>query len=242
MFLYEQPELLTKADHDGLGLTAVARPFEFAKAIRAVPIVAAEIASAQKHYPVVFSNLENPALVAVVGIYDDVNLYVGEDGEWLSGAYIPSYLRCHPFTLAAGPNEKFAVVIDRAAAAVSESPQLPFFDGNELSSEVQARVDFCNQFNVHRLQTKNFCSKLMELGLLSEQHATTKTGEGVQERLIASYVAIDAEKVQQLDTDTLRELHQNGSLSAIFAQVFSLENWYQLLSRYARSHEQLRPS
>jgi hypothetical protein len=34
MFLYERPELLTVEDHAGLGLSAVARPFDFVRKVR----------------------------------------------------------------------------------------------------------------------------------------------------------------------------------------------------------------
>ena len=60
MFLYEKPEVLTLEDHGALGITPLERPFDFAAKIQTVPLVATEIASAQKNYPVIFSNLEKP--------------------------------------------------------------------------------------------------------------------------------------------------------------------------------------
>lgn len=41
MFLYQQPELLTKEEHGSLGLVTPQNPFEFAKKIMTVPLVAA---------------------------------------------------------------------------------------------------------------------------------------------------------------------------------------------------------
>ncbi len=49
MFLYRQPELLTKEEHGSLGFITPENQFEFAKNIMTVPLVATEIASAQKH-------------------------------------------------------------------------------------------------------------------------------------------------------------------------------------------------
>ncbi|NNF15865.1 MAG: hypothetical protein HKN70_03915 [Gammaproteobacteria bacterium] len=44
-------------------------------------------------------------------------------------------------------------------------------------------------------------------------------------------MSINTEKLQELDADTLREMHRSGELSAIYAQVNSAENWNQLLIR-----------
>ena len=234
MYLYEQPELLTSADHGNLGLSAVERPFDFVRSAKVIPITVSEIASAQKYFPVVFSDPDKPALLAVVSVVDDVNLFVDEDGNWDSSTYMPSYLHCHPFAFATMPNDQFAVVIDRAAAGVSVSPEIPFFDGKNLTPQIQARVDFCGQFSGQRHQTSVFCDRLQELGLLSGQRAAHTPPGADEEQEIASYVAVNTDKLKDLDKDTLQDLHKNGLLSAIYAHIFSLENWYLLLARRRR--------
>ena len=234
MFLYSKPELLTVEDHGRLGLTASERPFDFVKSIRVVPIAAAEIASAQKNYPIIFSDLKTPALLAVVSVLDGVNLFVDDNGKWDESAYLPAYIRCHPFALAPRPNDQYAVVIDRAASVITENAEQPFFDGKDLAPPIQARVDFCAQFSAHRPATKALCDKLVELDLLSGQQATYKPDAGGEEQSIGSYVAVDFDKVKELDASTLRQLHLDGTLSAIYAHRFSLENWFRLLERRNR--------
>jgi hypothetical protein len=233
MFLYEQPELLTRADHDGLGLSAVARPFDFVRTVRAVPLVSLEFSSAQKDYPVVFSDTDIPTPLAVLGVVDDVNLFVDESGNWARSHYVPSYIRCHPIAFATGPNEQLAVVIDRAATTIVDQPDEPFFDGEKLTDKMQKRVDFCARYNLERGKTKAFCSRLKELGLFTGQQVIHQPHGGREERPVGTYVAIDVEKLGELDSDTVRELHADGSLSAIYAHVFSLENWNRLLQRRA---------
>lgn len=233
MFLYDDPVLLSKAEHGNLGLSRVERPFEFVRAIRGLPVVCGELQSVQKHYPVVFSEFENPVLIAVVGIIDDVNLFVGEDGEWDANAYIPSYLRCHPFAFARRSDEQFAIVIDRASRAITESPEMPFFDGDDISQGVQSRIDFCGQYNEERRRTQEFCKRVKELGLLNGQRVAQTNADG-EEIKIADYVTIDARKLTDIDKDELEKLHRDGSLSAIFAQLFSLENWNRLIVRRNR--------
>ncbi|HET6628644.1 MAG TPA: SapC family protein, partial [Woeseiaceae bacterium] len=65
MFLYEQPQLLTKEEHGGLGLSAVPQPYDFARRVRALPLVTLEFPVAQRDYPIVFSDSELPAPLAV---------------------------------------------------------------------------------------------------------------------------------------------------------------------------------
>lgn len=238
MFLYSKPALLTKKDHADMGLSRPDRPFDFVKSIKGLPLVANEIQTAQKHFPVIFSDLENPVLIAVVGIVDEKNLFVSDNGEWDQNSYIPSYARCHPFALAAKTKEDFAVVIDESADSISATPEIPFFDGDDLSAAVQARVDFCGHFNVENQRTREFCQKVRNLGLLNGQRVTQKMPDGSEVK-IADYVSVDPAKLNDLDKDTLQELHQDGSLAAIFAQLFSLENWNRLI---VRRDEQLRNS
>jgi len=239
MFLYEQPALLNKEEHGDLGLSRLERPFDFARSIKGVPIVAGEIQSAQKHYPVVFSDFENPVLVAIVGITENANLFIDDAGNWEAGGYIPSYLRCHPFAFARRGEDEYAVVIDRSSRAISDSPDTPFFDGDKLSEGIQARVDFCGQYNEERRRTQELCEKVKELGLLTGQRVAQTMPDG-QEVKVADYVTIDSRKLTDLDKDVLHELHKDGSLSMIFAQLFSLENWNRLMARRAAVQGQVQ--
>ena len=233
MFLYDQPELLTKEMHGNLGLSATERPFEFVKDVKGLPLVCSEVQSAQKHYPVVFSEFENPVLVSIVGIVDDRNLFVDSSGHWDNTTYVPSYVRCHPFALARRPDDEFAVVIDRSCANISDTPDIPFFDGDEMSAGTRSRVDFCGQYNQERKRTNDFCKKVKELGLLTGQRVAQTLSNGEEER-VADYVTVDPEKLTNLDKDVLQELHMDGSLSVIYGQLFSLENWNRIIMRRNR--------
>lgn len=231
MFLYEQPELLTTADHASLGLSPVERPYEFVKSVRAVPLVWLEFSSALKDYPIIFSDTESPLPLAVLGVVDDVNLFVDEAGNWERRCYVPFYIRCHPIGFAKGANDQLAVVIDRAARSISEQPQEPFFAGEKLSEAMQRRVDFCARYNLEREKTRSFAARLKELDLFTGQQVKHQAGGA--EQSLGSYAAVDVDKLGKLDSDTLRSLHAEGWLSAIYAHVFSLENWSRLLDRRA---------
>lgn len=227
MLLYEQPQLLAKEDHDHLGIRAVGAPFGFARKVQAIPLVMSEFRSVQKHCPVVFTNAENPMPLAIVGLDGDSNLFVDDAGNWAVPGYVPAYLRCYPFALATAAEERYAVIFDRASDMVSEQPDVAFFDGEEISGPIQERIDFCRSYEAEKQRTKDFCAMLSRLGLLASQHAN-HTVEG-QERTIARYHAVDQNKLQSLDAETLAELFRDGSLAAIIAHLFSLDTFAELM-------------
>ena len=232
MYLYRQPELLNHDKHGDLGLSRPERPFDFARSARVLPLTLSEIPRAQMYYPIVFSDLENPVPLAVVGANDNVNLFVEEDGQWAAGAYVPAYVRAYPFGLAAGVNERFAVVIDRAADMVSNSPEQPFFEGGKVTSQTQAMIDFCGQYDAERRTTLQFGSKLAELGLLAHLAATRGSEAGKRET-VADYIAVDSGNLAELGAEKLAELLKNGYLACVFAHLFSLENWPRIAERHA---------
>ena len=231
MFLYSQPELLTKEQHGHLGITRPPRPFDFVKSERAIPIALAEMASAQRNYPIVFSDTKQPLLLAAVGVLDENNLFVGDDGLWDDSAYVPAYLRCYPFALAMRPDGQASVIIDRAAPHISEDPEYPFFEGDNLSTAVQEHVNFCSQHNAYTQATREFCRRMVELDMLTGQQVTYKGETASQEKPIASYVAVNMQKLDELDADGPHKMYKDVILSAVYAHNFSLDNWMRLLER-----------
>lgn len=234
MFLYKQPELLNHEMHGALGLCKPERPFEFASTARVIPLTLPELVNAHMFYPIVFTDFENPVPLAVVGAADDVNLFVDENGLWEPGVYIPAYVRCYPFALATREDEQFAVVIDRAADAVSDTPEQPFFDGEKVTAETQGFIDFCGRYDMERKMTLEFGKLLNELGLLVGHQATRTSRDGEKE-VIANYIAVDGSKLPGIGSEKLEEFLKNGYLSSIFAHMFSLENWPRLAQRHNRA-------
>ena len=231
MFLYETPELLTTDAHANLGFTPATNPFEFAKGARVVPLTMIEFGLAMRSYPIIFTNLETPTPLAVVGLLDDDNLFVNEKGQWDPLCYIPTYLRCHPFTLAKEASGQLAIVVDRDAASVSEEPVYPFFTDGEPSEHTQTLMQLCSDFERERQRTVEYCKKLVDLGLLAVMQATHKPEGATEEQSLADYVAIDASKLDVLPAETIYELHQSGFLSASYLHLYSLENWRHLMAR-----------
>lgn len=237
MFLFSAPELLNARDHGNLGLNTSATPLAFSRSAQFIPLASVEMVSAQRHYPIVFSSHTDPTPLAIVSIMKSDNLFVDSEGNWDASSYVPGYLRCHPFALATRDDNQYSVVIDRNAASVGTEPEQPFFDGPNLSAEIQKKVDFCSQYYSYSRGTKDFCQKLKDLNLLNGQKATFEIGDSGEQVSTGTYIAVDMKRVQELDAGTLRELHADGTLAAIYAHWFSLDNWNGLLERYKSRNE-----
>lgn len=237
LFLYEKPELLNAEEHGTMGFTPAEKPFEFVKGVRAIPLTMTEIGSAQRHYPVIFSSLKDPVPLAVVGVLEDVNLFVDDNGNWDPMCYVPTYLRCYPFTFAVEKSGQLAVVVDRDAPSVSESPQFPFFVNGEVSEHTDALMQLCAQYEQERRRTREFCKKLVDLDLLVMLSAMYTPEGGSEQQSMADYAAIDAAKLQDLPSDVIHEMHQVGYLSASYLHLYSLENWRHLMARRVARQE-----
>jgi len=228
MFLYREPELLAPETHGSMGFTPSERPFDFARDERAIPLTMVEFSGALHNYPIIFSNIENPLPLAIVGI-DEKNLFVGSDGNWVADSYVPTYLRCYPLAFAMGGDGQVAVVVDQQADSVSDDPTFPFFDGDKVTEHTEALMRLCAQYDAERRRTVDFCAKLRDLGLLTPLRATYTPPGKTEPEPLAEYIGIDSERLNNLSKDEVFELHNAGYLSAIYLQLYSLENWNRLM-------------
>ena len=110
---YKSPEALNPTRHGTLSL--VIKPdFGFAASAHAIPIMASEMPSAMRSYPIVFVGPQK-APVVITGLRQDENLFVESDGSWSEPHYVPAYVRRYPFVMAEDgqPAGRLTLCIDR---------------------------------------------------------------------------------------------------------------------------------
>lgn len=236
VMFYKNPEPLNKEAHANLGMTAIDAPFAFTAEAHILPLTVPEFPIAALTYPIIFiGDAKMPA--AVAGIRQGQNLLVGADGSYEPGAYIPAFVRRYPFVLAHNPgDEQMVVCIDRGAAAISETPQAPFFENGEPTEFTKNAVAFCNEFEQQRVISDQFLAMAKELDLFeTRQTAYTprdRMGNPIGEpQLIAEYFAISETKLNALPEAKFMELRGNGALSVIYAHMMSLNGWDKLVGR-----------
>ncbi len=244
MFLFESPELMNNEQHGNLGITPPTKRYEFCAKVRAIPITVSEIPAAMKDYPVVFMSEEQPIPLAIVGMIDDVNLFVDESGEWEENRYVPGYVRRYPFGLASeSSGERMAVVIDTSFDGLKPGGEVPLFENGEPTESTQAAIDFCKTFEKDRVLTEEFGRRLRSFDLIQNQTAQYTSQNTGQPQAFARYFGIDEEKLGNLTDEQFLELRKTGMLPIIHALVMSLGNWRVILQRRAKrfglSEEQL---
>lgn len=236
MLMYERPELLSKEAHAGLGISQPPRAFGFCARLRAVPLTIGEITLAVKNYPVIFSGKENPTPLAVLGLIDDVNLFVAENGEWDPATYIPAYIRRYPFAVATEQtaSDRFAIVIDAAHEGVVKGADFPFFQNGTPTESTERAIEFCRQYEAERRGTEQAMKALEAFDLLSPQSAMFTPQGSTEQAPFAEYFGTDAARLQQLPDDKYLELRKTGLLPVLYAQLLSMSNWRDLMNRRAQ--------
>ena len=235
MFLFESPELMNAEQHGSLGLSAPAKRYEFCAKARGIPITVSEIPAAMKDYPVVMMSEENPIPLAIVGMIDDVNLFVDENGEWEENRYVPGYVRRYPFALAGeSAGERMAVIIDTSFEGLKPNGDVPLFENGEPSEQTQAAIEFCKTFEKDRLMTEEFGKRLLDLGVVQSQTAQYTPQGSSEPQAFARYFGIDEEKFKEISDDQANELRKNGMLALMYAMMMSLGNWRVILQRRAK--------
>lgn len=234
MFLFERPELINKEQHGDLGVTPPEKKFSYCAHVRAVPLTVSEIPAAIKDYPVVFASPDQMIPIAVVGLIDNVNLFVDEDGNWEQHRYIPGYVRRYPFGVASETGgERIAIVIDAAYPGFQKDGDMRLFENGEATDMTKQAIEFCKNYEEDRHRTADFAKKVTELGILKGQSAQfTPTGE-TSPRTFAEYFGVDENALKELPAAQLVEARDSGILPILYAMVMSMGNWRNLLQRRA---------
>ena len=244
MFLYDRPHLLSREEHGAYGINPVPHPFSFCANVRAVPLVVGEMALAARSYPIVFHEATGMIPLAVVGIVDEINLFVDENGLWDAEAYVPAYVRRYPFAVASEQGgDRFAIVIDMAFKGLSMTPQNPFFVGGEPTAATQQMIEFCQGYENDRRMSEQLLKQFEAYDLVTPQQAQFTPPNSQENVVFANYYGIDEERLRELPDDKFLELRRNGLLGIAHAQLWSMGNWRLLMqkrmTRYGLSQDEI---
>jgi hypothetical protein len=196
----------------------------FTKGTHAIPVTVDEFAVAQRNYPIVFGLGENPAPLALVGLQEGTNLYIGDDNQWEKGQYIPAFVRRYPFMLArlSPQSQDLSLCFDDSDPTISADAEQKLFDGAEATDTTKGILAFCEQFEQAVFRTRTFMDELAKLDLLMDGEVTIQR-EGLKEPAVyRGFRMVAEEKLQGLRGDQTRKLVQSGMMGLIYAHLFSL--------------------
>lgn len=235
VMFYEKPVLLNRESHKAKKI-APSGSFTFAGKANSLYLAGVEFIEACKEYPIVFTQVGQDKIVpvAMMGLREGENLFVGSDGKWLAG-YVPAFVRRYPFVLAELEGQQMGVCIDEGYSGLNEKEGEALFDSKGNNTPfLQNALDFLNRYQVEYLRTDRFCQRLKDLGLLMEMNAKADLFDGTS-FMVNGLMVVDERKLLQLTDAQALELYRSGELSWIYAHLVSLSNLNRLVDKLADS-------
>jgi len=233
---YNQLEPLSSNIHPNFKVKPTDKAPFLAKA-NAIPITIDEFVLAQRYYPIVFTNDENPVPLALMGLNEGVNVFVDDEGKLLNNeVYVPAYIRRYPFMLARVQqgSQDLTLCFDRTADVVGEFDDgQALFDGQEPSETTKNIMKLCEDFEMSVQRTGAFVKELIDAELLIDGEISIQLSDGRPPFIYRGFKMVAEDKLRDLRGDTLRKMNQNGMLPLIMAHMFSLSHARDLFNRQA---------
>jgi hypothetical protein len=235
VLFYERPVPLNRTQHKDLRLKSIPG-VKFAAAAHSVPLTGAEFPIAARDVPILFAgqSMEDAGPMALLGLRQNENLLVDENGQWAQGVYVPAFVRRYPFILAEKPagaeGDDFTVFLDEAYEGFGSEEGERLFKEDGSDSEILANaVGFLGEFQQHVARTHWFMDQLRKHQLLEPRNIRLeKDGNAIN---LNGLFVVNEEKLRQLDEKTAHEFLKEGVLGWIYAHLLSLPNIDRLAQR-----------
>lgn len=204
--------------------------YAFARRINVVPLLAEEFGLAQAQFPILFPHAAPYLPLALLGARQGKNDFVGEDGRWRQGTYVPAYLRRHPFMLASAtehPDRRLLCADLSAEGFGAVDGAAAFFDDKGGASPMAAQIlDFCQRFDVAEQRTRATVLQFADLDLL-EPGSISVNRDGQTFR-VDGFQVISQKRLNALDDKTLAGFTRRGVMPLIAAHQFSTTQFSDL--------------
>lgn len=210
----------------------------------AIPLTVEEFASAQRHFPIIFSTGPDPVPLALMGLNEGSNVFVSEDGTLPDRFYVPAYARRYPFLLAklADVNSELSLCLDPTTDLVGAFDDgAPLFENDNPSESCKATLDFCERFEIAGQRTEQFVAELAEHDLLIDGEVTIQPEGEERPFVYRGFRMVDEAKLRQVDANVLRAWNEGGLLPLIYFHLASLPLMRDILARQIRSGQDGAP-
>ncbi len=233
LLFYENPVPLNKNDHQNKKIRGEEHNFSFASNTNSVILAGVEFSEAAKEYPIVFAQAGAGIIpVALLGLRNEENLFVDEDGTW-DARYVPAFVRRYPFVLAdTGQEGQRVVCIDEDYAGFNDEEGEALFENDEPTELLSQAMNFLEEYQRQYIRTEQFVRRLQENDLLMALNARGDLTDGQQFGL-TGLLAVDERKILQLPDDKALELFRSGELSWIYCHLMSLGCMGRMIDRVA---------
>jgi hypothetical protein len=235
--LYRSPELLDATRHRGRRLKELT-DWSIARELHAMFLTATEFTQAAFDYAIVFvqagetdtKGRPRVSPVVLLGLEPGENLYV-EGPRW-NARYLPAFMRRYPFFSAPVQGlDRPGVFIDTAWAGFNETEGQPLFEADGApTAGLRNAIEFLERFDAESDRTRQFCERLLDLGILKDMRADAQLLGGRQIR-VEGFQVVDEDKLQNLSDKVIVELHRKGLLMLMQVHLLSLANLRHLVQK-----------
>ena len=231
LLFYKQAIPVSKELHGSLSIDTK-QDYSFASQVNSVPLTATEFPNAARDYVIVFAGQETPMPAAILGVQQDQNIFVSDDGRW-EGRYIPAFVRRYPFVFSSNEESStFTLCIDKEFQGLNEDDrgEKLFDEEGEKTSYLDKMLNFLSEYQAQFQRTQSFCEKLKELDLLETMQAHISLPGGSQQSL-TGFQVINRDRLKALDGDKLAELAKTDELELAYLHLQSLNNFSVMVER-----------
>jgi hypothetical protein len=234
LLIYERAVPVTPGRHKDVSIKSGA-DYGFARSVNSVPLMAAEFDLACAEYAIVFAG-EGAAIMpaALLGVRDNENLYVDENGAW-NAKYIPAFVRRYPFVFSSKDGSRFTLCVDEEFDGVNRrgvGERLFDADG-ERTRYLQSVLAFLQAYQTQFETTRAFSQRLVDLNLLEAMQAQFSLRSG-RKLVLGGFMTVSRARLKALSGDALARLAASGDLDLIYAHLHSQRNFAPTAERIVR--------
>lgn len=234
LLIYERAVQVTPRDHRDISIKS-GSDYGFAKDVNSVPLMSVEFDLACTEYAIVFSG-EGAGVMpaALLGVRDNENLYVDENGAW-NAKYVPAFVRRYPFVFSSEDGSRFTLCIDEEFHGVNRRGvgERLFDAEGERTQYLQSVLNFLQAYQAQFDATRAFAQRLVDLNLLEAMQAqfTLRSGQTIT---LGGFMVVSRARLRALPGDALAKLAASGDLDLIYAHLHSQRNFTPTAERVVK--------
>lgn len=190
-----------------------------------IPVTVREIAKVGADCPIVF--VKNPEtgqleLVALAGVSPGQNVFI-DRGRWV-GISHPQVFYVRPLSMQkTAKDEQYVLCVDEVSQDFSAHAGESLFEANGSPTPILSqRIEQALQFADSHAQNQTYVDTLVKLGLLKERTIEISQA-GADATSLSGIYLIDDDRFRDLSESNLLALKGKGVLTAIYAQMLSMQ-------------------
>lgn len=226
--LYKQVELLAPERHAKYSVKTIVG-FKFASNLNSVVVSGPELEQAQHDYPIVFTQEDPLVPMAILGLKEGENRFIGSDGLWRRGSYVPAYVRRYPFIFVQTGEDQLTLGADLGSEHFVESDVQPLFLDSKPAPILQQAMEFCRAYQAQYLMTVEFGKALREHGVLEAKGITINRPEATPIN-VGGFQLVNPQKLRELPAEVAADWNKRGWLSWAYYAAASYNCWSRLAS------------